>query len=101
MEMDAGWAEVLSEDDDRVLGRGRVIVSEVPAQVVADPQPAIRTAEAVWHGRLDSLHLANGAPMLARGRYRLRFEPTSEVRIVEIEDPADAVVIVHSRDGEL
>jgi hypothetical protein len=76
MTRDAGWAAVLSADDEP-MGRGHVFVQAQPAAAPGSPS--------LLRGEVESLRLAGAGPSLPSGVYRLRFERSEETREVWVE----------------
>lgn len=88
MEQDAGWVELLAGEAPTVLARGRAIVTYAPMPH-GDASNAQRgqlvELPGAWHGRLESVKLAEGVRALERGPHRVRFEANGEMLFVVIE----------------
>ena len=91
MDRDCGWAHLLPENGDDVLGRGRVILTQATSEGsdesaaggLPDPGQLDPSAE-VWEGRIDPLRVEGDGGLPRPGTYRIRFEANDQILAVEV-----------------
>jgi hypothetical protein len=91
----AGWVEVLREEDETPLARGQLYLHDTTPDLATEP-PA---------GAIVHLRVHEGAAPLEAGSYRVRFEENGEIRpiaTVTDQSPAlpDMVALVFLDDGQ-